>query len=888
MRRSGPESLLVIGVVLLSGCGEHRKDRGLAWQFIETPPRFIIAPSDLMDVECARRFSFPEGVDSPEAMLVEGERISDLGAGLTVRGGSTAPRLRIPRPLDPAVVDSARLTVGGLRRGQVRMRWRTVDNSASGEASLPKSAGTGALRDHFLLDLADAASRGLPFVVEIEPTSAAGEIVTLGEVCLGKRVGSATRLAAAAAVPWKVTLDDETRDVLLFPTNGVLARDGVLPARSRLELGVGLVSGSVDGVEVVAELVRDGRRIPFGSALVAGDRLASGWSDLSFDLPSLAPGPVRVEVSARPQGGRHTAVLAASSPRILDLESSDPRPNIVLISLDTLAADHMSLYGYPRSTSPNIDRWAAKNGAIFERAVTPASWTLPAHFSLFTGVEAFAHPANYNSIAFDASAYRFLAEELRAVGYRTIAITGGSFVAPDYGLARGFESFRAWRSKELRDAELEAHLERVKSFLEVDHAQPFFLFFHTYEVHTPNGPREPWFSAFHGRPEVRVVDLGPPDPPRPEDGFLGSGHFVLRKRNDDAAERVGPGTQQLPTDAYDSAIAYLDDRIAPMLDRLTAGELGSRTVVALVSDHGESLGEGGRAGHTFLSWDNLHVPMVLVGPAHLVPRQRIRDQVRLHDLHPTLLGLAGLPPVPGSDGRSLEPLLRGTSDPGRLAFAYAAPTNRGLAVISPDGLKLEWNNSAWRPLTGRLHWARVEGAREMEIPGSPSRSEEERLRRLLEAGYSTQAPGLRVEVGSDSSVPVSFELDSDSIDPVSVKATSIAGSGLHWADVGRLRGELVAGQALQLNFERTARREISLAIRVSDPRCGNSASATVRGTAERLRTEHREELRPTGCPEGVSSTTRLKVQWKGPVPDSEWTPQDEQLKDELKALGYLN
>jgi arylsulfatase A-like enzyme len=882
-------SLIACGCLLLSACGGRRVDEApTTWPFIESAPKFILAASDLVDVDCDRRYSFAAGDPESGVRILSGERIAGLGGGLVLRGGSSAPRLELSGSWQPGSVDSMRLVLGGLRRGQVKVSWRALDGSEAGEAALPKSAGTGALRDHFLVSLEEASRGPAPFTIEIEPTTVAGEIVTIGEICLGRRRSTTARLGAAAALPWKVTLDDETRDVLLVPAERTLSREGRIAKRSRLELGLGRLAGSSEAVEVLVEVTNAGRKIPAGSAVVSGERLAAGWTDLAFELPPATADSVKIDLSVRPRDGDGSTVLVVSTPWVLDLDSVDQRPNIVLVSLDTLSADHLSLYGYPRATSPNLDRWARSRGMTFDRAVTPASWTLPAHFSLFTGVEAFRHPANYNSIAFDTSAYRFLAEELLASGYRTTAITGGSFVAPDYGLARGFESFRAWRSKEQRDAELEAHLARVSSWLDRRSRQPFFLFFHTYEVHTPNGAREPWFSRFHGGPEERVVDLGPPDPPRPEDGFLGSGHFVLRSRKDGSTVRVDADSASLPTDTYDSAVAYLDERIAPVLERLTSGELGERTIVAVVSDHGESLGEDGRAGHTFLSWDNLHIPMILAGPERLVPRGRVKEQVRLHDLYPTLLELAGVDAGRETDGRSLSGLLRGGTAGNRNAFAYAAPTNRGLAAITPDGLKLEWNNSAWRPLTGGLRWLRVQGAREFEVDETSVGPEAERLRHQLESGYSGQAPGLRVELRVVAGDGLTFELLSDSIDPVSVKSTSISAFGLDWTDVGRLRGALAPGRDLRLNFERIARREVSLAVRVDHPRCARSATATIEGTGETLRSGESVALRPSDCEAGAAPEANLRVTWSGPVPDSAWTPQDEKLKDELKALGYLN
>ncbi len=149
------------------------------------------------------------------------------------------------------------------------------------------------------------------------------------------------------------------------------------------------------------------------------------------------------------------------------LASRSERPNIVLISLDTLRADHLSLYGYERQTSPNLDAWVReRHGTVFRQVVPSSGWTLPSHFSLFTGLDSFRHPANYNNVAIDSAAFGFLAEHLLAEGYRTQAFTGGGFVHPIYGLAKGFESFAYWSSKERRAEELESNLERAGKWLD--------------------------------------------------------------------------------------------------------------------------------------------------------------------------------------------------------------------------------------------------------------------------------------------------------------------------------------------------------------------------------------------------------------------------------------
>jgi arylsulfatase A-like enzyme len=664
----------------------------------------------------------------------------------------------------------------------------------------------------------------------------------------------------------------------------------VLPENARLDFGVAVVSGHAAALRVAVDDRRDaGAPRTLFERRLEGSAPEAGWVDLAADLAAAGRGPAALAIRVEPEAPSADFAAAISSPRVAARGRADPRPNLVVISIDTLRADRLSLYGYPRPTSPNLDAWAREHAVVFRRAVAPSSWTLPSHFSLFTGVDGFAHPANHDSIALDASAYRFLAEELLAAGYRTRAITGGAFLAPDYGLARGFESYVSWASRERWDDELEAHVARALELLVAPPEEPFFLFFHTYEVHTPNPPREPWFTRFHGRPETRVVDLGRPVAPSPEKGFVGGGRYVLRRPGGGEPEDPGPGDAALPGDAYDSAVAFTDDRLAPLLERLVRPPYAGRTVVAVVSDHGESLGEEGRAGHNFLTLDNLLVPVALVVPGESARGREVAAQVRLHDLYATLLEYAGLDVPPGVDARSLSPLVRGSDERGRVALSYVATTNYGMSLITPGGLKLEWRNSPWRALAGVFAWSRVEGLRERPLPGAPDDPEAARWRQRIQGEYAHRAPGLRLEVSQGGAAEVAVEVITELIDPVTVKSPGADSIPIDWLDVGRLRASLPAGRALRLHFERIPRRELAVTVALRWPGCAQESRHALHGTPAQLVAPRLLRVPAGPCAlDPRAGPVEIRLFWQGPVPSSAWRPADEALQESLRALGYLN
>jgi len=894
----------LIVAIVATGCHSAEADRLLVQRWIETAPSDELLVSQLESLDCVVASAFdggrvPEGIRLEEASTLP----TSGGSGVTLRGGATPPRLRLARRFAPGEIDAVRLAIAGVRRGNVRLRWYTASSrEPAGTLDLTKAQAAGTLRNQFFFDLAGRLPADLPVELEMEPTSAAGEVVTITDLCVGRAELDAERLGVVARVPWKTTLDGEVRDVLVQPVEGSLSKEFQLPRAARLSAGFGRLAGGSARVRLTVRAETDGGppRLLLDRLLEAGE-LAAGWIDLEVDLQPLGAGRRRLILAATPEpAGDASFVGAWSAPRVVATAGRSARPNIVLISLDTLRADHLSLYGYERPTSPALDAWAReRKAAVFRHVVPPSGWTLPSHFSLFTGLEAFRHPANYNTVALDASAFSFLAERLLGAGYRTQAYTGGGFVHPIYGLAKGFEGFSYWASKERRTEELESNLEQANRWLDRVAAtragspgagDPFLLFLHTYEVHTPNAPRQPYFGRFSTLPDNLLVDVEP-DGDLLQKGFLGTGHAVTRTAVGAPGEPLPENLAKLPVDLYDSAISYLDEKLAPFLRRLSEPPFGDDTIVILFSDHGESLGEGGLAGHANLTISNLQVPLIVVTPGARVGRE-IPSQVRLIDLFPTVLELAGLPVPQGIDGQSLSALLAGGVEPeGRPAWAYAASTNHGLSLLAPDGLKLHWRNSLWKPIAGDLLWFRRDGFRETALAPAPTTPEAERMVRQIQQVYAREANGLRFELRNLSPQPVRVAITSDLVDPASAKSPLVDGVHLDWSYIGYMEAGLEAGKTLALQFERTQRREIELQIGIRTVACGEQTVTTaVAAGVEQLRQPLRRHIDLPSCPGAGAGGAGLELQvaWQGPLPAAQETRSDEALREDLKALGYLH
>jgi tetratricopeptide (TPR) repeat protein len=285
------------------------------------------------------------------------------------------------------------------------------------------------------------------------------------------------------------------------------------------------------------------------------------------------------------------------------------RPNILLITLDTTRADHLGAYGDRRARTPHLDRLAA-GGVLFERAISAAPLTLPAHVSLFTGLYPFAHGVRNNGNFTLSDRVPTLTTALRAAGYRTAAFVSAFVLDHRYGLGIGFDRYDDRLELERRGSQTAAAAFAWLAETAQD-ARPFFVWVHLYDPHDPYEPPPPFREAFADRP-------------------------------------------------YDGEIAYDDQVIGTLLERLRELGVDRSTLVAVAGDHGESLGEHGEATHGLFVYDSsVRIPMIVSGAGRSRAGRRVPALVRSIDLAPTLLEAAGVPGLAGAQGRSLLSLVDG-------------------------------------------------------------------------------------------------------------------------------------------------------------------------------------------------------------------------------------
>ncbi len=371
-----------------------------------------------------------------------------------------------------------------------------------------------------------------------------------------------------------------------------------------------------------------------------------------------------------PPGELEPVGEAAASPR-----------SILLISWDTVRADHLSLYG-GRAEVPNLEA-LADAGVRFDQAISHFPETAISHWSLLTGVEPAAHGDVPGA---GGSRYRgpTLAEIAGASGYATAAFVGGeTLTAAASGLHRGFDRYddrHDWQRTDLKRPGAEV-AGRAAAWIR-EQEGPWFAFVHFFDAHAPYQPPEPWDRRYD------------PDYQGSMDGSEGS----LRPYRDEGRP-ISEADRAHAVALYDGEISYLDSLLPALLEAA-----GPDAVVALTADHGESFEHGYLFNHRASLWDStLRVPLVVRGPG-TPAGAAVADQVALTDVAPTLLELAGLPGERKMQGRSLaglaagsgggRPLVFSLTDPVMPAPQVAARSLAGKVIWQEDGRVLGYDLAA--------------------------------------------------------------------------------------------------------------------------------------------------------------------------------------------------
>jgi arylsulfatase A-like enzyme len=397
-------------------------------------------------------------------------------------------------------------------------------------------------------------------------------------------------------------------------------------------------------------------------------------------------------------------------------------PNVLLIGIDTLRADALGAWGRNPTLTPSLDRLAGQSD-VWLNAFSTFNVTNPSFASILTGLYGKNHGV-YDLQTPLPPGQTTLAEVLSGAGYDTLAVLSASHLGADHsGLGQGFREIHT--ASEHYAAELPADL--AMDWLTAHSGKPFFIWLHLFDPHTPHTPPEPYALGFRpaaatGLSPVRAwIPFRQPGPRSFTENVLGG-----------------------QRDLYDGEVAYLDRQVGRLLDFLESRGMLEDTVIAVVADHGENLGDHGLSFRHLGLWDSTtHVPLMIRWPGREREGRRLAGLVQTIDLFPTLVATAGLR-VPPQDGTDLREL----TDEGRSGrkAVFSEHADRLSVSVRTAGWRYGVNegNDRFLPNGPYLYDLKSDPQETKSLAGQGLPAEKE-LNDLLIRWLATRRPGARPE-----------------------------------------------------------------------------------------------------------------------------------------------
>jgi arylsulfatase A-like enzyme len=449
-----------------------------------------------------------------------------------------------------------------------------------------------------------------------------------------------------------------------------------VPEGARLEFAIGVVEPDwgFDPVRFSVEACEGERCETVWSSVyepTGADR--SGWRDESVSLADFAGRKLHFRFLARRQTEEAPFSFPVwANPTVwADAPRRPGTRNVILLSIDTLRADHLSAYGYQRDTSPFIARRFAEGGTFFDHLVASATITTPSHASMFTALSPAAHGA-VHGVKRLPKQIPTLAELVRHAGIETAAFTEDGWLGVEQGFGRGFNRYIENKSAHIMEptGQADRTFGQARAWLLRNADRPFFLFIHTFQVHTPYAP-----------------------PPDYQQLFLDGGDV-----------EIPPHLEWMTK--YDQEIRYTDDELAKLFETIDALGLAENTVFILTSDHGEAFLEHGLLEHGSLLTDEVvRVPLMFWGAG--IPAGRRVDATVSHvDLLPTILEILGVGEPPAREGTSLLALVEGSGDGAAFDRRPVYSESRLGYALGPDRMLHDFPTPSFLVRVGDLKLAR--------------------------------------------------------------------------------------------------------------------------------------------------------------------------------------
>jgi arylsulfatase A-like enzyme len=600
--------------------------------------------------------------------LIRG-RIGVRNGDLMVKGDGSTPVILAPKQpaIDWKLYQAVEIRMSAQSGHEIKIK--------IGNFEAKKELGPPGVYNVYRFDIDVDAPKGSR-LLGIMPTDSFDDPVAIHSIKLIPKPASFTQSAGLE----QVGKSDEYRKVIYVHSPSEISFPVTIARNAHLHCGLGIVAKDS---QVTFRVGVEGSSSNLLTRTVSN---ADAWQDVDVDLSRFGGRAIKLHLQT--ESSRAGDVALWTSPVITNTDIPAPeklkRPNILIYTIDTLRADHASLYGYGRDTTPFLKKLAA-SGVVFDDCQSQAPWTKPSIASLMTSLYSFTHGIVSDADTIPAGSAT-LASQVRAAGYVTASIVSTPFVGRATGLDRGFDYMLEYPVVQRQihpatdRATDSAALNRVVfNWLDRHHDEPFFLYAHAADPHAPYNPPAPFDAAFAKPAETASFE-------REYNSFrtnheYGGGVVISR----DMCLRSGVQPDRFirqAEDRYDGEILNNDHNFELLIGKLKQLGILDNTLIIVLSDHGEEFWDHGWTAHGQSVYQELTHVVLLAWNPKIFPRpRRIGETVQLIDVMPTILDLLNLKLPAVVEGQSLLPLIRGQKFARRglvVSSRFAVPRSEGI------------------------------------------------------------------------------------------------------------------------------------------------------------------------------------------------------------------
>lgn len=569
-------------------------------------------------------------------------RMGYRNGDMIVKGEGSTPVILAPKEpaIDWSLYEAVEIRMSAAGGGEAKIR--------IGDYEVKQKLGTAGQYQVYRFDVSLDAPKGTR-TLAVMPTDSLSDVVAIRSIKLLPRAESFPQQVGRQVV----SKQDEYRNAIYVHSPSTVSFNLTPPKASHLHFAIGVTA---KGVPLTFRVQVQGAKSDLFSRALTNNE---DWVDGDVDLT--AYGDRRITLNLITESERAGAVALWANP-LITTGTAARRPNVLVYMIDTLRADHASLYGYSRDTTPFLKKLGGA-GVVFEDCQAQATWTKASTASLMTSLYSFTHGIvnDYDTIPNGAST---LSEQLRRAGYVTASIVANPFAGRATGLQRGFDYLLEYpivlrKRSETGDRGTDSAVINKLAFewLDAHRDEPFFLYAHSTDPHAPYRPPAPFDASFSIPSETAEFDRNYAKLRNERD--YGGATVVSR----DNCARAGINPDRFikqAVDRYDGEILHNDKSFELLIGKLRQLGVLDNTLVIVLSDHGEEFWDHGWTAHGHSLYQELTHSLFLMWNPKLFPSaRRIAEPVQLIDVMPTVLDVLGLRPPAIIQGQSLVSLARG-------------------------------------------------------------------------------------------------------------------------------------------------------------------------------------------------------------------------------------